>query len=193
MQLLQLQHQNRMFPCSVKEANKSRCLSADVMVLCEKKQKRRKDYKTITESETCIEIEKKKTKVFQFFLLFQLSRHSVNHTTTSPHPVFFFFFFFKYRHTHTQHTHTRWNVWCSPLRRPAPVMPGLQLNHWRNRKRVTREEGGGHHCAAGKIGMPSAECVSEHMQELLGGEPKPWAQHSVMHFLALSVCSSQLA
>lgn len=87
-----------MFPCSVKEANKSRCLSADVMVLCEKKQKRRKDYKTISESETCIEIEKrKKTKVFQFFLLFQLSRHSVNHTTTSPHPVFFL-----YRHTHTR-------------------------------------------------------------------------------------------
>lgn len=117
MQLLQLQHQNRMFPCSVKETNKSRCLSADVMVLCEKKQKRRKDYKTITESETCIEIEKKKTKVFQFFLLFQLSRHSVNHTTTSPHPVFFFFFFLN-TDTHIHNTHTR-DEMCGALRYAA--------------------------------------------------------------------------
>lgn len=36
---LQLQHQNWMFPCLVKEANRSRRLSADVMVLCEKKTK----------------------------------------------------------------------------------------------------------------------------------------------------------
>lgn len=54
----------------------------------------------------------KKTKVFQFFLLFQLSRHSVNHTTTSPHPVFFF-----YTDTHI-HTHTR-DEMCDALRYAA--------------------------------------------------------------------------
>lgn len=42
--------------------------------------------------------------------------------------------------TNHQHPVALRSVWCSPLRSPAPVMPGPQLNHWRNREWLEEEE-----------------------------------------------------